>query len=114
MSLSPETITQLQSMLKADPALLAQVQASDDAASSAAVLIKAAATKGIAVSASDIAAYVDSVSAKQGAMSDSELEQVAGGRDYTALSIFTLGIGCAVASIARAASGGDCKKELNL
>ena len=100
MSLKAETITQLQTLIQADPALIAQLQSCTDAASSAAVIAKAAAAKGMDVSAPDMVVHFEAANAKQGAMSDAELEQVAGGSKAIALSICTLGLFCAIASVA--------------
>jgi predicted ribosomally synthesized peptide with nif11-like leader len=79
MSLKPETIAQIQTMLQADPALLAQVQSLSQPNDAADAIAKAASAKGIEVSAAEMAAHFESA-APQGAMSDAELEQVAGGR----------------------------------
>ena len=107
MSLKPETITQLQTMIQADPALVAQLQLCTDVASSAAVIAKAAAAKGMDVSAPDVSAHFEAATAKQGAMSDAELEQVAGGgvdAGVVVMSIVSFGIGCALISIVTAIS----------
>ena len=101
-TITPDVITQLATMIQADPALTVQLQSCTDAASSAAVIAKAAAAKGITVSSPDLLAHFEAMTATQGAMSDAELEQVAGG-DKTAailMSVFTAGVGCAIASIA--------------
>ena len=114
MSLKPETIAQLQTLIQADPALIAQLQSCADAASSAAVIANAAAARGIDVSAPDVVAHFEASTTKQGAMSDAELEQVAAGAGHEVIlmSIFTFGIGCAVVSIMIAsdpkASKGAC------
>ena len=103
MSLKPETIAQLQTLIQANPALIAQLQSCTDAASSAAVIAKAAEAKGMDVSAPDVVAHFEAEVAKQGAMSDAELETVAGGLmnvdGYRAMSFFTVGIGCTVYSV---------------
>ena len=106
MSLKPETITQLQTLIQADPALVAQLQSCTDIASSAAVIAKAAAANGMDVSAPDVVAHFEAEVAKQGAMSDAELEQVAGGMPGWAFSLVTAGIGCAIASIGVAIAKG--------
>ena len=112
MSLKPETITQLQTLIQADPALIAQLQSCTDAASSAAVIAKAAAAKGMEVSAPDMVAHFEAATAKQGAMSDAELEQVAGGLDATSsavlVSIFSFGLACASVSLTSAILRRDC------
>lgn len=78
MSIKPETIVQIQSMLQTDPALLAQVQSCADPVNAAAIIVKAAQAKGIEVSAEDVVAHAETATA-QGALSDTALEQVAGG-----------------------------------
>ena len=115
MSLKPETITQLETMIQADPALVAQLQSCADAASSAAVIAKAAAAKSIDVSATDVVAHFEAAVAKQGAMSDAELEQMAGGIGIPiAASIVTFGFFCAVASIVDASAGAKgCMASMN-
>ena len=106
MSLKPETITQLQTLIQADPTLVAQLRSCTDAASSAAVIAKAAAAKGLDVTELDLVAHFDAAVAQQGAMSDAELEQVAGGFiPGWALSVISLGISCAIISITDAAHG---------
>ena len=98
MSLKPETITQLQTLIQADPALVAQLQSCTDVASSAAVIAKAATAKGIEVSAPDLVTHFEAEVAEQEAMSDAELEQVAGGAGGQAnkaeTSISTFNIVC--------------------
>ena len=116
MSIKPETISQLEAMIKADPALVAQLQSCTDSASSAAVIAKAAAAKGMDVSAPDVVAHFEAEVAKQGAMSDEELEQVAGGMHPATpgimISIFSLGIGCAMVSVGSAIFGRTCGGDL--
>ncbi len=91
MSLNPETITQIQTMLQADPALLAQLQAETELAGVAAVLVNAAAAQGLDVSEADLISHP---LARQPqvcirARSDAELEQVAGGvRHIRSMSSF--------------------------
>ena len=97
--LTPETISQLETLIEADPALLAQLQSCTDAASSAAIVAKAAAAKGIHVTESDLVAHIEAELPKQADMSDAELDQVAGGSQQSALSILTLGVGCAIKSL---------------
>ena len=113
MSLKPETIAKLQTLIQADPALIAQLQSCADAASSAAVIAKAAAAKGMDVSAPDLATHFEAATAKQGAMSDAELEAVAGGVvGGVVTSFFSLGIACAIRSIEAAALKIDCGESL--
>ena len=121
MSLKPETISQLQTLIQADPALVAQLQSCTDAASSAAVIAKAAAAKGLDVSAPDLMTHFEAAVAQQGAMSDTELEQVAGGAvagpggtvaGAWLVSIFTP-ITCAGVSFEAAIKNINCGDELN-
>ena len=79
MSLNPETIAQIQAMLDADAAMLARLQLTSDMASAATLLSEAAATKGIAVSAPELTAYMQESAAKHSEMSDAELAEVAAG-----------------------------------
>ena len=81
MSFNPETITQLQTLLQADPALLAQLQAETELAGVAAVIAKAATAQGLDVSQADLISLLTSEQSQvdAAAMSDTELEQVAGG-----------------------------------
>ena len=114
-TLKPETIAQLKTLIQADPALTAQLQSCTDAASSATAISKAAAAKGIDASAPDLMRHFDAAVAKQGAMSDAELEQVAGGGVGGAVlySVVSFGLGCAIASIAgEAYRKGDCDRDL--
>ena len=111
-TLTPDTIIQLQTLIQADPALIAQLQSCTDAASSAAVIAKAAAAKGIDVSAPSVVSHLEAATPKQGDMSDAELEQVAGGSRAIAISICSLGIGCAIVSIMDATSSrAGCMRE---
>ena len=114
MSLKAETIAQLQTMIQADPALIAQLQSCTDAASSAAVIAKAAVAKGMDVTEPDLVAHFDASIAKQGAMSDAELEQVSGGGVGGAvfLSIISFGTACAAVSIIGAANKWNCAQHL--
>ena len=111
-TLTPDTIAQLQTLIQADPALVTQLRSCTDAANSAAVIAKAAAAKGITVSPPDLLAHFEARTATQGAMSDAELEQVAGGAVGSAVlfSIISLGIACATQSIKSAAEKQDCGK----
>ena len=116
MSLKPETISQLETLIQADPALVAQLQSCTDAASSAAVIAKAAAANGVDVTEPDLVAHFEAAVAKQGTMSDTELEQVAGGMNPATpgilMSIFSLGLGCAFVSLGSATKGRNCGEDL--
>ena len=112
-TLTPDTITQLQTMIQADPALLAQLQSCTAAASYAAIIAKAAAAKGIEVSTPELVAHFDAAVAKQGAMSDAELEQVAGGGIGMAVILsIAIPFTCAGISIVTAITKGNCAEGL--
>ncbi len=111
MSLSEQTLHALQALTAQDKALLAQLQTADDAAQAAAIMADAAAKNGIQALEADIAKHFEEASqtAASQALSDSQLEAVAGGLNddgrMALLSVFTLGIGCALISIGQAAGG---------
>ena len=103
MSLNPETITQIQTMLQADPTLLAQLQGETELAGVAAVIAKAAAAQGLNVSEPDLMRHlaVEQSQATASGMSDAELEQVAGGGPSRS-RISTIGmvvVGCVAYSL---------------
>ena len=81
MSLNSETITQIQAMLQADPALLAQLQAETELAGVAAAIAKAATAQGLDVNEADLMSHLaaEQSQASAATMSDTELEQVAAG-----------------------------------
>ena len=116
MNLNPETIAQIQTLLKADPALLAQLQAQTELAGVAAVIAKAAAAQGLNLSEATLMSFltVEQSQTTAAAMSDAELEQVAGGGIGAGIfgSILGLGIGCAALSIHSAVTGKNCGKVL--
>ena len=117
MSLNSETITQIQAMLQADPALLAQLQAETELAGVAAAIAKAATAQGLDVNEADLMSHLAAEQSQASAtdMSDAELEQVAGGGIGSGIltSIVFLGAGCALASISVALSKvGNCGKAL--
>ena len=117
MSLNPETITQIQSLLQSDPPLLAQLQVETELAGVAAVIAKAAAAQGLDVSEADLLSHLaaEQSQASAAAMSDAELEQVAGGGIGVGIlgSICVVGLGCALASIYGAVSKhATCGKAL--
>lgn len=111
MSLSAQTLSALQELMAQNKELLAQVQATDDAAQAAAIIADAAAKNGIEAIESDLAKYFEEASkaASDQALSDQQLEAVAGGLNddgrMALLSVFTLGIGCALISIGQSAGG---------
>ena len=117
MSLNSETITQIQAMLQADPALLAQLQAETELAGVAAAIAKAATAQGLDVNEADLMSHLAAEQSQASAtdMSDAELEHVAGGGIGNAIfgSVLGLGVACAVASIIVAVSkDGKCGKAL--
>ena len=112
MPLSEQTLSALQQLMAHDKALLAQVQASSHTTQAANLIADAAIKAGIEVKLADLTAYFanPAQTATGQALSDQQLEAVAGGftmGDDTAmilLSIVSLGMTCAVVSIAHAAS----------
>ena len=106
MSLNSETISQIQTMLQADPALLAQLQAETELAGVAAAITKAATAQGLDVSEADLMGHLaaEQSQANAAAMSDAELEQVAGGGlgEAIRLSIMGLGFMCGLLSFSAA------------
>ena len=112
MSLNSETITQIQAMLQADPALLAQLQAQTELAGAAAVITKAATARGLDINEADLMSHLAAEQSQASAttMSDAELEQVAGGGVGAGIgmSIFTLGLFCAMTSITSALTNQRC------
>ena len=113
-TLTPDTITQLQTLIQADPALIAQLQSCADAASSAAVIANAAAARGIDVSAPDVVAHFEGAVAKQGTISDADLEQVAGGGTGAAVLLSVgFAMACAMTSaLSQRLAKQDCKEAL--
>lgn len=109
MSLSDQTLRTLQQLMAQDKALLARVQASDDATQIATLIAEAAEQNGFAVNTAELAAHFAEASriSADHALSDSQLDAAAGGGirrdDMILISIFTFGVGCAVISIKQAA-----------
>ena len=106
MSLNPETITQIQTMLQANPALLAQLQAETELAGVAAAIAKAATAQGLDVNEADLMSHLAAEQSQASAttMSDAELEQVAGAGlgDAIGLSIIGVGFLCGMLSFSAA------------
>ncbi len=105
MSLSDTTLQALHKLVEKDPALLAQLQQTDDAAQSARILTEAARSAQIDVDEAALRAHLETLSSQAGsvALSDAQLDLVAGGGEWTRaafvmMSIGTLGIGCAAVS----------------
>lgn len=111
MSLSDQTLIELHQLMAQNAELLAQLQSANDAAQAAAIIASAADRNGIAVSETELAAHLEAASrnAASQALSDSQLEAVAGGLNddgrMALISVFTFGIGCALVSIGQAVGG---------
>ena len=111
MSLSEKTLTELHQLVAQNTDLLKRVQATNDAAQAAALIAQAATENGINVSEAELAAHFEqaSAAAKDQALSDQQLEAVAGGINddgrMALISVFTLGLGCALVSIGQALGG---------
>ena len=81
MTLKAETPTQIQTVLHADPALQVQLKSCTDADSAATLIVKAASDQGIELSKADIVACGKaSPSLHSAAISDNDLDLVAGGK----------------------------------
>lgn len=111
MSLSAQTLAELHQLVANNTDLLARVQGTNDATQAAALIAQAAAENGISVSEAELAAHFEAASkaATHQALSDSQLEAVAGGINddgrMVLISVFTLGVGCALISIGQAVGG---------
>ena len=103
MSLNTETITQIQTMRQAAPALLAQLQAQTELVGAAAVITKAATAQRLDINEADLLSHLAAEQSQASAttMSDAELEQVAGGNITSAVftSLMLFGVGCGVMSV---------------
>ncbi|WP_341909829.1 hypothetical protein [Polaromonas sp. YR568] len=83
MTTAPDIITQIQTVLHADPALQAQLKSCTDANSAATLIVKAGANQGIELSEADVVACgIASPSLQSAAISDDELDLVAGGGSF--------------------------------
>ena len=81
MTTAPDIITQIQTVLQADPALQVQLKSCTDADSAATLIVKAAVSQGVALSKADVVACgIASPSLQSAAISDDELDLVAGGK----------------------------------
>lgn len=103
MSLSQVTLNELQQLIAADAGLQSRLQGADDAAQAVEMIVVAAAAKGLQVEPSELSAHlaVAVEAASTTALSDAQLESVAGGMnhgEFVAMSVFTLMIGCAINS----------------
>ena len=76
--MTPETITALQALIQADPALSEQLQNATSIETASQLLAQAANQKDIVVDAADIAKYSDA--AKDATLADDALGAIAGGR----------------------------------
>lgn len=110
MSLSPETLSALQTLMAQDAALMARVQTTPNTTQAAALIAEAAENNGIVVNEAELSSHLEAVShtLTSQALSDRQLDAVAGGGsmnddNFSWLSVFTLGVGCAVISIGQAA-----------
>ena len=104
MSLPEGTLKSLRGLIEKDPSLLAQLQQTDDALQAARILAQAASAAHLDLADDALRTHLESTiqQAATQALSDAQLEKVAGGAhvaDFIAMSVFTFGIGCAVVSI---------------
>jgi hypothetical protein len=104
MRLSEETLKSLHALIEKDPSLQAQLQQTDNAPQAARILAQAASAANLDLAEDAIRTHLESTiqQAATQALSDAQLEKVAGGRhvaDFGAGSVFTFGIGCAAVNI---------------
>ncbi len=111
MSISEQTLSALQELMAHDAELLTQVQGSNDAAEAAGLIARAADAHGIAVDPAELTRHFEAASralAEQ-TLNDQQLDAVAGGISddgiMAVLSIFSLGLGCAVVSFGQSIGG---------
>jgi hypothetical protein len=116
MAISDNTLASLRQLVQDDPALLSRLQQIDDSHAAAQVLAEAARLARLDITVDALREYLEE-SAQQAAaqtLNDVQLETVAGGLDkkaaYVAISIFSLGIGCAVVSGMTVSNGVPVKK----
>lgn len=105
MSLSPESLQSLRNLIEKNPALLEQLQQAGDVAGSARILSQAASAANLPIEEAALRTHLESLSqqATSQALSDAQLDVVAGGGAWSkaafiGMSIGTLGIGCVVVS----------------
>ncbi len=102
MRLSEDTLQTLRTLIEKDPGLRAQLQQANDAAASARILSQAASAANLPVEEAALRTHLEDVSQRVSAeaLSDAQLDKVAGGgKDlYIAISVLSLGIGCAIVS----------------
>ena len=108
MRLSEDTLQALQTLIETRPALQAQLQQSSNVAQSAELVAQAARAAHIDVKEETLRAHLDSAlrEATSLTLTDSQLEQVAGGLSkkdkFIMASVLTFGTGCAVYSLMKA------------
>lgn len=107
MRLTEETLQSLHTLIAQNPALQAQLQQSDDVAQAARLLAQAARAAQIDITEDALRAHLESaiqeVTAQ--ALTDNQLERVAGGMSKTnfiIVSIFSGGTFCATSSLMKA------------
>ncbi len=107
MRLTEETLQALHTLVAQTPALQAQLQQSDDVAQAARLLGQAARAAQIDITEEALCAHLQSaiqeVTAQ--ALTDSQLERVAGGMsktDFIVASVFSFGTACASLSLMKA------------
>ena len=109
MNLSSDILQALRNLIEKDPALLDRLRQVQDAAQGAALLSQAARQAGINVTSESLRAYLEgSLQDGAEALSDAQLDQVAGGMnksEFIAMSVFSFAIGCAVVSQKRVDAG---------
>lgn len=102
MTISEATLQTLRNLIEKDPSLLAQLQQADDAAASARILSQAGSAANLPVEEAALRTHLEDISQRVSAeaLSDAQLDKVAGGgKDlYIAISVLSLGIGCAILS----------------
>lgn len=104
MSLSQATLNELQQLIVADTGLQTRLQEANDAAQAVETIVAAAAAKGLRVEPSELSAHFATATeaASAEAISDSQLESVAGGLrngGFIAMSLFTIMAGCIINSV---------------
>lgn len=109
MRLTEETLQALHTLVAQTPALQAQLQQSDDVAQAAHLLGQAARAAQIDITEEALCAHLRSaiqeVTAQAQALTDSQLERVAGGMsktDFIVASVFSFGTACASLSLMKA------------
>jgi len=111
-----DALARLRSLFGEKPDLLDGMKGITDPTAAAAKLAAIAEANGIALDAAELQAHFGQAIAQSqvsGALSDDALDGVAGGSaESISMSIQTLGLFCAIASVIVAASGGNCGEWL--